>query len=190
MSKPHTFTAHPCPQRGFTLVELLVAITVTAVLLLVAGPKLSDFAKSVKLTAASNTLLAHFHIARSEAIKRDRRVVLCKSADGMSCATTGGWEQGWIVFVDANSDGMRESAEAVILREERLSNSLRLTGNLNVVRYVSFAPTGATKLAGGGFQAGTLTLCTYSLEAGEARQIVLNAVGRPRVQRTFVTSCT
>ena len=42
---------------------------------------------------------------------------------------------------------------------------------------------GATKLVGGGFQAGTLTLCRQSGRAGEGRQIILNAVGRPRVQK-------
>ena len=65
---------------------------------------------------------------------------------------------------------------------------MRLSGNQNVSRYVSFTPTGATRLIGGGFQAGTLTVCRESAEAGEARQIILNAVGRPRVQRSTVAS--
>jgi type IV fimbrial biogenesis protein FimT len=70
-----------------------------------------------------------------------------------------------------------------------LSSSMRLTGNQNVARYVSFTPTGSTRLIGGGFQAGTLTACRLSPFGGEARQIVLNAVGRPRVQKSAVSSC-
>ena len=62
------------------------------------------------------------------------------------------------------------------MRAQALLGTLRLTGNLNVAQYVSYAPTGATKLVGGGFQAGTLTLCNHSL-GGEARQIILSPAG-------------
>jgi type IV fimbrial biogenesis protein FimT len=128
-------------------------------------------------------------LARSEAVKRKGRVVLCKSRDGATCAQAGGWDQGWIVFHDVNNNGLREAGEVLIVQQEALSANLRLTGNLNVANYVSFAPNGATKLVGGNFQAGTLTVCNHSLEAEEARQIVVNAVGRARVQKAPVASC-
>jgi type IV fimbrial biogenesis protein FimT len=54
---------------------------------------------------------------------------------------------------------------------------------------VSFEPSGATRTVGGAFQAGTLTLCRQSVASNEARQIILNAVGRPRVQRLEIASC-
>ncbi len=181
--------ALPSKGRGFTLVELLVAVTVLAVLAAIATPSLVAMINSAKLTSASNDLLAHLHLARSEAIKRKSRVVLCKSADGVTCSDSGGWEQGWIVFHDANNDAARSGSETVIQRQLSLAASLRLTGNLNVAKYVSFSASGATQLVGGNFQAGTLTVCRHSEEGGEARQIVLNAVGRPRVQRTAVTRC-
>ena len=145
--------------------------------------------RSVQLSSASNDLLAGLLMARSEAIKRNGRVVLCKSADGISCAGTGGWEQGWIVFHDGNNNGTRDGGEEIIQRAQALSADLRVTGNLNVARYVSYAPTGATRLVGGGFQAGTITLCRQSAEGGEARQIVLSSSGRPRVQKTLVGAC-
>jgi len=177
------------PARGFSLVELLAVLAVVAVLVGVGVPSFVSIAKSIKLTAASNGFLSHLQLARSEAIKRNSRVVLCKSPDGVACTSTGGWEQGWIVFHDANNNSLRDGSETIIQREQPLAASLRLVGNLNVARYVSFAPTGATKLVGGGFQAGTLTVCHQSAEAGEARQIILNAVGRPRVHRTSVGDC-
>jgi hypothetical protein len=64
-----------------------------------------------------------------------------------------------------------------------------LTGNQNVVSYLSFAPSGATRLVGGSFQLGKLTLCHQSAESGEGRQIIFNAVGRPRIQRVAMNSC-
>lgn len=176
-------------QRGFTLIELLVTLAVAAVLVSMAIPSFSQIIDSVKLTSATNVFVSNLQLARSEAIKRNSRVALCKSADGLTCATGGGWEQGWIVFHDANNDGLRADSETVIRRELALSARVRLSGNQNVARYVSFAPTGATQLLGGGFQAGTLTVCHDSADAGEARQIILNAVGRPRVHKLMLASC-
>ena len=175
--------------RGFTLVEMLAVVAIMGVLACVSLPSMKTTFESIKLSSATNVFVSGLHLARSEAIKRNSRVVICKSADGQVCSTSGGWEQGWIVFHDANNNGLREPAETIIQREQPLAASLRLTGNLNVAKYVSFVPSGATKLVGGAFQAGTLTVCRHSADAGEARQIVLNAVGRPRVQKTAVTSC-
>jgi type IV fimbrial biogenesis protein FimT len=93
------------------------------------------------------------------------------------------------VFHDADGDGEHNGDEVIIERGNPLPASLRLTGNLTVAKYVSFVATGSARLAGGGFQAGTVTVCNLSATGGEARQIVLNAVGRPRVQRVAVASC-
>ena len=175
------------PQRGFTLVELLISLAVMAVLVTFAVPSFHSLMDSSKLTAASNSLLSSMYLARSEAIKRGTRVVLCKSANGIVCADSGGWEQGWMVFHDANNNGERDGSELVIQRIAPLAASLRLTGNSTVAKYVSFLSTGGTRQVGGGFQAGTLTVCNHA--AGEARQIVLNAVGRPRIQKISSTSC-
>jgi type IV fimbrial biogenesis protein FimT len=189
MKKPCHWSPPREAAAGVTLVETLAVLAVLAILMSLAVPSMSALIDSVKISSASSNLLSDLHLARSEAIKRNSRVVLCKSADGVTCASTGGWEQGWIVFHDANNNSLRESSETVIRREMPLSSSLRLTGNQNVVRYVSFASSGATKLIGGGFQAGTLTVCRQSLGSAEARQIILNAVGRPRVQKSAVDSC-
>ena len=175
--------------RGFTLIELCVVLTIMSILLGTGAPALSAMLRSSRLTSASNDLLASILLARSEAAKRNTRVVVCKSADGALCASSGGWEQGWIVFQDSNNDGVRESTEEIVWRGHGLSGDLRVLGNLTVARYVSYAPTGEAKLAGGGFQAGTITLCNAGASSQDARQIIINAVGRPRVQKTRVASC-
>jgi type IV fimbrial biogenesis protein FimT len=182
--RPFNYSAN-----GFTLLELLVVVTAMLVLLLVAAPSMSAVVNSIRLTSASNNFLSHMYLARSEAIKRNARVALCKSADGATCASSGGWEQGWVVFHDTNNNGLLDAGEPVIARQQALPAALRLTGNQNVAKYVSFEPSGATRTVGGAFQAGTLTLCRQSVASNEARQIILNAVGRPRVQRLEIASC-
>jgi type IV fimbrial biogenesis protein FimT len=185
MNTPNT----PRPSRGFTLVELLIVIAIIGVLAGVATPAMNRLVKSVKLTSATNDLFASLMMARSEAVRRNSRVALCKSSDGILCAATGGWEQGWIVFHDTNNNGTHESGEEIVMRAQPLSTDLRLSGNLNVAKYVSYSPSGAAKLASGGFQAGTITLCNESAGSGEARQIILSSAGRPRVQKTQIPSC-
>jgi type IV fimbrial biogenesis protein FimT len=59
-----------------------------------------------------------------------------------------------------------------------------------VSKYVSFAGNGGTLLLSGAFQAGTITLCKASEGVTDARQIVINAVGRPRIKKTTVDACT
>ena len=176
-------------QRGFTLIELLMVIAVAAVLLGFGVPSMTALMNSNKLTAASNSLLSSMRLARSEAFKRGGRVVLCKSRDDVACIMGGGWEQGWLVFHDENGNGEHDATEVVIERGNPLPDSLRLTGNSSIAKYMSFVSSGATRIATGGFQAGTITVCNVSATKTEGRQIVLNMVGRPRVERVAVAGC-
>jgi type IV fimbrial biogenesis protein FimT len=175
--------------RGFTLVELLFTVCIAALLLGIAAPPLATTAEGMRLSATANTFLAQLHLARSEAIKRNAPVAICKSADGERCSASGGWEQGWIVFHDVNNDGLRQPSEPRIERFAALPAGLRLVGNFSVAQFVSFSGNGATRMPGGAFQAGTLTVCRASPQAAEARQIVISATGRPRVQKVLLAQC-
>lgn len=143
----------------------------------------------MKLSSQSNVYLSSLHLARGAAIKRNSRVTVCKSANGVNCTSTDGWHQGWIIFHDANDDGIRNAGEPVIQQVQALPVRSRLTGNASVANYVSFTPAGGTRLVSGAFQAGTLTLCHASQTPREARQVVINSAGRPRLQRVTVNSC-
>ena len=174
--------------RGFTLVELLMVLCVATVLLMFAVPSFSRMMSSSKLTDASNALLSSMYRARSEAIKRNGRVALCKTVDGNTCVATGGWEQGWIVFRDTNNNGVRDSNEVIIERIQPLP-SMRVTGNSPVAEYVSYVATGSTRLIGGAFQAGTVTVCAEPGKSDQARQIIISSVGRPRIQKVSASEC-
>jgi type IV fimbrial biogenesis protein FimT len=174
---------------GFTLIELLVVVAVTAVLLGVAVPSMTRIIVATRLTSYSNSLLSAMYLARSEAVKRNRRVAVCKSDNGLRCAVTGGWEQGWIVFHDPNANGLADEGELIVHHTQALASGFRLRGNQSVAHYISFVPSGRTRLASGAFQAGTLTLCKQSADATQARQIVINNVGRARVETVDVTAC-
>lgn len=181
--------ASPTRQSGATLTEALVGLGIAAGALGLAAPSLQGTIDSVRLSSASNAVLADLYLARSEALRRNRRVALCKSPDGLHCSQQGGWEQGWILFEDGNNSGTIDADEPLINRHPGLEQPLLLRGNQPVSAYISYSPVGATKLTGGGFQAGTLTLCRQSATPTASRHLVLNAIGRPRVQKATSDSC-
>ena len=71
---------------GFTMVELLTALAVLAVLLALAVPNFNDASLSARLNGFANSLVASAQVARSEAIKRNSNITLCASANGTTCA--------------------------------------------------------------------------------------------------------
>jgi type IV fimbrial biogenesis protein FimT len=175
--------------RGFTLVEMLAVLAVAGTLFMLGAPSLAAVLRVTRVSSASNEFLASLLLTRSEAMKRKHRVVMCRSADAQGCAAAGGWQQGWIVFADADGDGERAAGEPVLYVQPALGTTMRLTGTATVAKYVSYAPNGTTKLVGGGFQAGTLTVCSASGEKGTGRQVIVNATGRPRTQKVELPSC-
>ncbi|GAA5194008.1 GspH/FimT family pseudopilin [Ferrimonas gelatinilytica] len=66
-----TSTCRPYWQHGLTLVELLIAVTILAIVLAVALPSFQSFAQSIRLRGAAFGFLETVHQARTEAIKRD-----------------------------------------------------------------------------------------------------------------------
>lgn len=175
--------------KGFTLVELLMVLVVFSLLAAVGVPSMARIIDSTRLSSYSNGLLSSMYLARSEAIKRNARVALCKSATGLVCITGGGWEQGWIVFHDSDNDGAVSGGELIIHHAPALPRGFKLSGNQPVAQYISFAPSGRNRMVSGAFQAGTLTLCKESANLTEARQIVINNAGRARVDKVANSLC-
>lgn len=174
---------------GMTLMELLVTLSIAAILLTVAIPAFDSMLQRNRFATLANDLLTNLHLSRSEATKRNSRVALCKSSDGVSCSGSGHWGQGWIVFHDVNNNAQIDEGEEILRAHESIASNLVLKGNTPVESYVSYAAMGGARLLSGAFQAGTLTLCRESTEGGEAREIVISATGRPRVRTTTVATC-
>ena len=155
--------------RGFTLVELLVTITVAAILATIAIPSFQDATLNGKLSSLANNFVASAQLARGEAIKRNTTVTLCASSNGTSC--TGAWKDGWVVLAGAT----------VIYSHGPLPNGFLLTGG---VTSINFQPTAV------GATAADLTLCRATPTVGTSqRAISVTLTGRSSVTKTTGTSC-
>ena len=175
--------------HGVTLIELLVAMSVLSILLAVGVPSFSQFTANTRLNSYANTLFSHLSLARSEAVKRNTRVAICKSLDGSACASSGDWSQGWIVFVDLDNNASIGSGEQVITTMSALPTGFSFSGNGNVSDYISYDGQGISKLTTGGFQSGTITLCPAAPAAtGNGRNIILSSSGRARIAK--ITTCS
>jgi type IV fimbrial biogenesis protein FimT len=118
-------------QRGFTLIELMVTLAVMAIVLGLAVPGFQSVVNGNRLAGAANELMASLQTARMEAIRRNRRVTVCASAnanagENATCATSG--VNGWIIFVDTNTDGDFDKAGDTLLRATSLDGNVEVSG--------------------------------------------------------------
>ncbi|MDH5479346.1 MAG: GspH/FimT family pseudopilin [Nitrosomonas sp.] len=174
--------------QGVTLVELMVAMAVLGILLAIGVPSFNQFTVNSRLTSYANSMLSNMSQARSEAIKRNNRVALCKSADGLVCNNGGDWDQGWIAFSDFDNNATLGGGDLLLFTMPVLANGYTFSGNANVANYVSFDTQGMARLTTGGAQAGTFTICPPApAVGGNGRQIVLNFSGRARI--ATITTC-
>jgi type IV fimbrial biogenesis protein FimT len=165
---------------GFTLVELLITSCIVAILLSIAGPSFAQMLSGLRLKNQVDAFFASVLLARSEAVKSNSRTVMCKTKEGRSCVTAGGWEQGWIVFHDLNNNAELDEGESVVWHQQALESDIKITGNTPVASYISYTPAGTTNLVSGAFQAGTLKFCQNAQKTSETWQIVVNKTGRPK----------
>lgn len=157
---------------GFTLVEMMVALAIAAILLAIAVPSYSGSQLNSQLRASANDLIGSINFARSEAIKGGTVVTLCASSDGENCG--GAWNQGWVVRRNAD---VLHSASA-------LPSGFRLT-EFSGTTTLQFQSTGVDATAA------TFTLCRSSPSAGNQERVVsMDATGRAFVTRTTTGSCS
>lgn len=167
----------PCRARGFTLVELMIAIVVSGILAAMAAPSFTSMIRQHRVANATNDLVGVFALARSEAARRGHPVTACVSTDASTCSTSAHWSGGWLVFADYNGDGALDPGEEVLRVGGPLGAAVTAEGNGGVSRSVSYRADGRSGLPGGGLQMGTITLSA----GAHTRELILSGTGRVRV---------
>jgi type IV fimbrial biogenesis protein FimT len=124
----HTRAYQRCHRRragGVTLIELMVAVAVLAVLAAAAIPNFKSFLHNSRLSADATRLFADLELARSEAARRNTTVTICPLDSGNKCADD--WTLPRIVFVDADNDGTYSNTEELIRNSDPLQATTVIT---------------------------------------------------------------
>jgi len=162
---------------GFTLWELLCTLAVAAVVLALGLPSMRAILLDAQRTATVEAFVSAVQLARSEAAKIGRDVVLCPSTDANACGNTTNFGGGWIVFV--NEDGARPAQRGPhepLLRAYRPAMSGSILANRSAFEFRPFLKRSTN---------GTVTFCDQRKSA-HARAVIMSYTGRPRVS-TFAS---
>jgi type IV fimbrial biogenesis protein FimT len=179
---------------GFTLVELMVTLAVVGVLTSIAAPSFRGMVLDTRLSNQANDMLLSLKFTRSEAVKRNARVTMCRSSTGTGCAAaaTGpaSWESGWIVFADGGVVGTVDGADTV-LRVQGALPTATVDGAGGVADFVSYVGNGQTSAAAGGTQVGIFSLCGPDATARRRKIALTQGSGWVGVQTVAAaTTCT
>jgi prepilin-type N-terminal cleavage/methylation domain-containing protein len=129
-------------QSGFTLYELMIVLTVIAIVLSVGIPNLRSFTLNSRITGTANDLHAAFMLARTEAARAKTSITICASANPLSAANCDGtWDQGYVVFIDDDADLVRDAGESV-LRAHPPADTGVLLRVADGATYFMYAPSG------------------------------------------------
>lgn len=167
----------PGSSDGFSLSEMLATVAIVAVVTSIGLPMLRGFIDDAAVSTAADQILASLNYTRSEAVKRNTRVTMCRSGDGATCAAdadVGDWRHGWIIFVDDADAGALDADDEILRVQNALPGSGTLLAGGAVADYVSYASNGQARLADGGAQTGVFTACAESASA-RRRRVALTA---------------
>jgi len=132
--------------RGVTLIELMTAIAVIGLLLALATPTFREFTRNNSVVATQNDLVTAFNLARSEALRRNRPVSVCSSANGTTCGDEEDWNIGWLAFTDRGTAGQINAAAGDELLQAWQSPNTTLLLLSDGNSFIRYLPTGMSAL--------------------------------------------
>lgn len=155
-------------QHGFSLIELLMGLTIAGIVLYLVNPAMAAFTASTQREEAARSLISGIRQARTLAMTRNQAVVI----HGID----GDWGQGWRIILDLSGKGA-DDRDNPLIAEHASSTGVPVFGNWWIRRYIRFSSLGMPLMPERAFQAGTLHLCDARKPVSQL-QIVLAPSGR------------
>ncbi len=161
-------------KRGFTLIELLIVIAIISMLMAIGLSSFQSIMASSRLTSVANAMVSALQLARFEALKQHKQVVVTKNTS---------WTNGWIVFVDSNGNKAQDSNEPPLAIFDALSSIIAVTNNLATASagYVYYDANGRSNTKG------TFSFCLPAGTNQDFRSVVIAVTGRTHVESTSTT---
>jgi type IV fimbrial biogenesis protein FimT len=158
--------------KGFTLLELIFTMSITAITLIIGIPAFQDFGMSQRMSATINSLHSHLSLARNQAIRFNAHVIACPGTQSSGCLNEGDWSDGWIVFSDFNGDRDFQVAESLHRVEPGIEQVFIHSSSGR--QYLRFYPNGSAPGSNG-----SITFCDRR-GPSKARKLVISNLGRIR----------
>ncbi|MFT7387996.1 MAG: type IV fimbrial biogenesis protein FimT [Candidatus Endobugula sp.] len=164
-------------RKGFTLVELMCGLSVSAILFFVAVPSIGLMINAQKQRSTYERLFSLIYYTRLKATFEIYNTILCPSANQTDCIND--WQQPLMVFTDINNNKRRDTDEKI--------DRIEAIGNVNYLiywrasgssRYLRYTRNGSTS-----YQNGTFTLCPKVVDVKHIRKIIIYRTGRARYGR-------
>ena len=162
-------------EKAITLIELMLTLSVLAIISIAAIPGFSTIIYNVRMSSNVNELIHSLHRARQNARVTGIATAVCSSADGKQCQTNGQWENGWLVFANSDADEPPQvDSDESILDIRGPARNMRIYANR---RAFIMRPFGLRSTNG------TLLFCDRR-GTHHARTVVVSYTGKPRISRT------
>ncbi len=174
--KQQAFIKHS--RYGFTLIELIIALSMLSILTAYAIPNYRAFKQNKTMTAEVNRLVATINYARNKSIMLQEHVILCATNSYVSCDGNSQWHVGWMVFVDHDRNRQYGADDLMLQNEMSMANGLAAKAS-NGRPLIRFDQTG--------FAPGTNLSIRFCDQRGAefGKAIVVSNAGRPRLAQSI-----
>jgi type IV fimbrial biogenesis protein FimT len=157
-------------QKGVTLIELMITVSIFAIILAFIGPSIQSILIKNRIVAEINETSSLIQYARHHAIDEQAQVVVCPSKDFSVCSTD--WNDPKIVFIDDDDNEIRGATEDLLVTISATSTISVMTNSTDIIK---FAETGEANLAT------EILLCHKDGSAEYARSLSLTLQGRVKM---------
>ena len=179
--------------RGFTVPEILISLGIIAIMLSLAVPGVSSTIKENRLAGTLNSVVTDIHFARSEAVKRDVRVIMCRSKNpNLNVPTCSGdektWTTGYIIFADDGNyvnNTFDNGTDILLRRGQEATSGVSMRTNWTMNNNLEFNPNGTTNEAGG---TAMMAICD-DRGTDRGRSITIAPTGIPKMKATNIDTC-
>jgi type IV fimbrial biogenesis protein FimT len=156
--------------QGFSLIEQIVVMIVLAVVAAFAIPAFSHMLDAHELRTAQTDFMAALQHARSLAVNRQARVVICPSRDTLACNSDSDWSEGWLIGLDKGNGEL--DGDPLYVAGTGFKR-LRIVGS-DSKKTVRFSPDGTAANANQ-----TVTFCLRG-RSDRALSVIIARIGRVR----------
>lgn len=137
------------PERGFSLLELLVVLGLALALAALALPSFRSLVVRWVLQTEGQALVDDLRFARTQAVTQGQPVSICPSTDGATCADHADWGRGWLMFIDTDANRMIDAGDRLIRQHQPSSAVQSIVSNGTARRAgLTYQPTGMARAAG------------------------------------------